>query len=57
MKLKLIIQEVERLMGFKVHHDGVKLVVSLRVAECGILHEIEVNINLMVQMKERLEAL
>ena len=44
-------------MGLKVHHDGVKLVDSLRVVECGILHEIEVNTDLMVQLKERLEAL
>ena len=50
-------QKVELLMGLKVRHDGVKLVDFLRVVECGILHEIEVNIDLMVQLKGRLETL
>ena len=33
-----------------------KLANLSRVAECGSLHEIETNVNLMVQMKERFKA-
>jgi hypothetical protein len=41
-------------MGLKVHEVGVKLANSL-VVECGSFCEIEANIVLMFQWKERLE--
>ena len=44
MKMKLILKsgKLKRLMGLRVHQDG------SRVAECGSLHEIEANVNLLV---------
>ena len=41
-------------MGFKVHHDGFKQ--ACKVAQCSNLHKIEANINLVVKLRERLEA-
>lgn len=38
-------------MGLKVHHDGFKSANVFRVAECGSLHKIEANVNLVVQLK------
>ena len=43
-------------MGLIVHYDGVQTGSFSRVAELGSLREIEVNINLMVQLKKKLET-
>ena len=43
-------------MGLKVHQDGVTHVNSLKVAKCASLREIVANMNLMVQLEERLET-
>ena len=56
MKLVLKSRNMRRLMGLKVHHNGFKLTNFLRVAECDSLRKIEVDGNLVVQLKERLEA-
>ena len=47
------VREDERLVGLKIHQDGVK---PLNFLECSSLYEVEVNVNLMVQLKERLET-
>lgn len=41
-------------MGLGVHQDGAKQVRFLGVAECNLLYEMEVDINTMVQLEERL---
>ena len=50
MKLLLKFGLVKRPMGVKVHQDGFKL---SRVAECGSLHEIEANVNLLGLIKRK----
>ena len=42
-------------MGLKAHHDGVKPANSLEWRS-GTTSEMEANINLMVQLKERIVA-
>jgi hypothetical protein len=54
-EIEFRVQEPGRLMGLKIHKGGVKLANSLRVVECGGLHEVEANINFLVHLKERLE--
>ena len=48
MKSILKSRTPKRLIGLKVHQDGFKPITSLKVAECGSLHEIEANVNSLV---------
>ena len=48
------VREVKRLMGLKVYQGDFKLANSLELRIA--LASIEANINLLVQLKERLEA-
>jgi len=52
------VEEAEKVEGTEVGHDGFKPTNSLewQMAECSSLCEIEANVNLVVQLKERLEA-
>ena len=53
-KRKFKVREAKRLMGLKVHRDGFKAADSLEWQNAvACLHAIEVNVNLMVQSKER----
>jgi hypothetical protein len=42
-------------MGLEVHHDDFKPTNSFRVVEWRSLYEIEANVNLVVQLKEKIE--
>ena len=50
------VREAKGLMGLRVHEDVVKPTDFFRVAACGTLREVESYIDLMVRLKERLEA-
>lgn len=52
------VHEAKRLMGQKVHHVGFNLANSLewRSAISFVSKEIEVHVDLLVQLNERLEA-
>ena len=53
----LKVWEVKKCIGeHKLYKDGVKPIKFARVAECSILCETKANIDLMVQLKERLET-
>ena len=56
MKLILKSRKSKSVLGLKVHHDGFKPIAYLEWVECGSLRDIEANINLVVQLVERLEA-
>lgn len=43
-------------MGLEVHKGGFKSANDLELADCGSLCGIDVHDNLLVQLKERLEA-
>lgn len=47
------VREAKRLMG---HRDSFKLANSLEMVECGSLREIETDVNVTIQFKERLET-
>jgi len=42
-------------MGLEVHHDGLNPTNSFRVVEWRSIYEIEANVNLVVQLKKKLE--
>jgi hypothetical protein len=39
-------------MGLKVHHDSSEQTNFSKMVQCGSLHEIEANVNLVVYLKE-----
>jgi hypothetical protein len=43
-------------MGLKVHHDSLERTNFSTMVQCGSLHEIEANVNLVVYLKEKLKA-
>jgi hypothetical protein len=49
MNLILQVKEGKRLMGLKVHQDGFKPPKSLEWLSAVCLHEIETNVDLMIQ--------
>ena len=57
-EMKLIFKSTKprRLVGLNAHQDGFKPVNFVEWPECASLHEIEVNVNLLVYLKNRLEA-
>jgi hypothetical protein len=52
MKLGLKFGKPKRLMGLKVHHDSSEQTNFSKMVQCGSLHEIEANVNLVVYLKE-----
>ena len=54
MNFKL--RDAKRLMGLEVRQDGFQTVYFPREVGCGSFHEIEANVNLLVQLKDRLET-